>query len=109
MKSLPVILTFDWDEKNRSKIVSKHAVEPKEAESVFADEGSTVFPDVKHSQTEERLVILGKSQIGRTMFAVFTIREDKIRIISARFMHRKEVEKHEQFKKNIQVKKSPEI
>jgi uncharacterized DUF497 family protein len=46
--------------------------------------------DSAHSQNEERFYALGQSASGRRLFMVFTIRGDRIRIISARDMNRPE-------------------
>lgn len=94
---------FEWDEGNLDKNRRKHGVTPEEAESVFVDENAFVFPDVRHSEKEERLVILGKLDQERSLFVIFTVRGDKIRIISARRMHRKEVEKYDKAKKSAEV------
>jgi uncharacterized DUF497 family protein len=52
-----------------------------------------------HSHHEERFKAIGKGQEGRNIPIVFTIRQRResrlIRPISARYMHRKEVEHYE--------------
>jgi len=88
---------FEWDKWNLDKSYLKHGITAKEAEEVFISEESYVVTD---SQIEERFIILGKSQSKRDLFVVFTMRGKKIRIISARRMHREEVEKYEKAKKN---------
>ena len=77
---------FDWDEGNLDKSRRKHDVTPEEAESVFLDENSLVV--------EERFILVGKSDKNRNLFIVFTLRKEKVRIISARRMHKEEVEKY---------------
>lgn len=94
---------FDWDEGNLDKSRRKHGVTPEEAESVFLDENSLVFPDKPHSETEARLIVVGKSDKNRNLFIVFTLRREKVRIISARRMHKKEVEKYGKIKKNTKI------
>ena len=91
---------FEWDKWNLDKSYLKHGITPKEAEEVFVREDSFVVADVKHSQKEDRFIILGKSLSNKNLFVVFTLRENKIRIISARRMHRKEVSRYEKAKKN---------
>ncbi|MBI3558802.1 BrnT family toxin [Candidatus Gottesmanbacteria bacterium] len=86
---------FDWDEGNLDKSRRKQGVVPEEAESVFLDEKSLIV--------EERFIIVGKSSENRNLFIVFTVRKEKIRIISARRMHKKEVEKYEEIKKNTKI------
>ncbi|MBA3071645.1 MAG: BrnT family toxin, partial [Nitrospirae bacterium] len=46
--------------------------------------------DAQHSQKEPRYFALGCTDAGRHLFIVFTIRENLIRVISARDMNRKE-------------------
>lgn len=87
-------LTFEWDKGNLEKSRRKHEITQEESETVFADENSLIIPDKPHSKTEERFAIIGKSDKNRNLFIVFTMRKEKIRIISARRMHKKEVEKY---------------
>ncbi len=94
---------FDWDDGNLDKSCRKHGVTPEETESIFVDKEAYVFPDVRHSEKENRFVILGKSDQNRNLFVIFTVRDDKIRIISARRMHRKEVIKYDKAKKSTEV------
>ena len=55
-----------------------------------------VFPDPAHSAAEERFKAIGRTEGGRGILIVFTLRthenETFIRPISARFMHRKELD-----------------
>ena len=89
---------FDWDNGNRTKC-ARHGVSAAEIESLFR-KPLFVTPDFKHSQTEVRQWAIGKTEEGRWVFVVFTIRERAgkklIRPISARYMHRKEVKHHEE-------------
>ena len=91
------IAGFDWDDGNRSKC-QQHGVSQAAIESVFL--GSiAVLPDPLHSKSEERFKAIGKSDDGRWIFLVFTLRTRRgmrfVRSISARFMHKKEVEHYE--------------
>jgi len=96
-------IEFDWDKWNLDKNYLKHEITPKEAEEVFISEEAFVVPDIKHSKVEKRLIILGKTLTGKKLFVVFTMRREKIRIISARRMHRKEVEKYDEAKKDTKI------
>lgn len=86
---LPEPVTFEWDEYNQAKIRFKHVVSPQEAEQTFFNQ-KIIKPDEQHSLTENRYQLLGQSDIGRILFIVFTIRGNKIRIISARSASKKE-------------------
>jgi uncharacterized protein len=88
---------FDWDEGNRKKS-QEHGVSLMEIEAVF--HGTVhVFPDPTHSRGEERFIAIGKTPAGRNVFIAFTLRtfvnEARIRPISARYMHRREVAHYE--------------
>jgi len=90
MRSLPQPIKFDWDEGNISKNLIKHSVTVQEAEEVFSNELLTLLDDNMHSVGETRFHAFGKTKSGRKLFAAFTIRNNKVRIISIRDMKRKE-------------------
>ncbi|MGA8657030.1 MAG: BrnT family toxin [Chthoniobacterales bacterium] len=98
-----VITGFDWDNGNRSKCL-KHGVSAKDVESLFLGP-IMILPDEAHSVTEARLKAVGDTAAGRHIFLVFTIREKKgkryIRPISARYMHKKEVQHYEKENPNL--------
>lgn len=84
------IQEFDWDLWNIVKNVDKHQVENKECEDVFFNQPQLIEFDEKHSQTEVRYKILGVTDRNRKLIVIFTIRNNKIRIISARDQSKKE-------------------
>lgn len=49
-----------------------------------------VVDDDAHSEIEARRFALGKTDTGRLLMIVFTIRVDQVRVISARPMSRRE-------------------
>ena len=81
---------FDWDDGNLLKNWEKHGVSALECEQVFFNHPVVTIPDVLHSSYEARFYALGKSDAGKHLFIVFTVRNNLIRIISARDMNRKE-------------------
>ena len=85
------ITGFDWDEGNTRKN-EKHGVSMAEAEQVFFNAPLLVLDDPRHSSAEPRFHALGKSDDTRLLHITFTARHkgEKIRVISARDMHRKE-------------------
>lgn len=87
---LPEPIKFIWDRGNEIKNSLKHHVTNDEAEEIFFDSNSKLFKDKIHSQTEDRYLILGKTKKNRLLFIVFTIRQKKIRVISARDINKKE-------------------
>lgn len=82
---------FDWDEGNTRKN-EKHGVSMAEAEQVFFNAPLLVLDDAGHSNQEPRFHALGKTDDSRLLHITFTVRHEgeKIRVISARAMHRKE-------------------
>jgi len=80
---------FEWDDGNAHKSRHKHGVPCEEAESVFAS--PMVLPDPDHSTPgEPRWHAFGMSSAGRPLAVTFTVRQLKIRIISARPMNKRE-------------------
>jgi uncharacterized DUF497 family protein len=79
---------FEWDEGNKRKNWLKHRVKKREAEEVFINKPRIYLYDRRHSQGEERFTILGVTDAGRRLTVTFTVRGDKIRIISARDQNR---------------------
>jgi hypothetical protein len=63
-----------------------------EAEQVFFNAPLLVLKDPRHSSQETRFHALGKTDENRLLHITFTLRGrgEKIRVISARDMHRKE-------------------
>ncbi len=83
---------FDWDAANSRKSEEKHGVTQVEAEQVFFNVPIVSMTDFKYSEEESRFHVLGKTNGGRQLHVTFTLRYKgrKIRVISAREMHRKE-------------------
>ena len=97
MIDLTRISGFDWDDGNARKN-DKHGVSTAEAEQIFFNEPLLLIVDTKHSQSESRFHALGQTDEGRTLHITFTLRKagEKIRVISARDMHKKERTIYEQ-------------
>ncbi len=102
MKVLNKPIEFDWDKGNSGKN-EKHGVSDKEAEEIFFDNKKKTFKDRVHSQNEERLRMVGETKEGRLLFVVYTLRKEKIRVISARDINRKEVRLYEKTTKTSQI------
>jgi uncharacterized DUF497 family protein len=86
---------FQWDKGNKSKNWEKHRVSISECEEIFFNQPLIVADDEKHSGMEKNFFALGKTDRGKTLFMVFTVRKDQIRVISARSMNRKEEDIYE--------------
>jgi uncharacterized DUF497 family protein len=89
---------FQWDAGNRAKC-QKHGVSIAEIEQLFSGP-IAVFPDLAHWDSEERFKAIGRTDAGRAVFIVFSVRQSgvgrAVRPISARYMHRKEVANYEE-------------
>lgn len=85
---------FQWDEGNRRKIRDRDISE-QECEQVFAN-GPGLYEDVKHSKTEPRYLAVGRTDAGRWLFVVWTVRDRLIRVVTARAMHRREIRAYEE-------------
>jgi uncharacterized protein len=88
---------FDWDRGNRAKC-EKHGLSIATIESLFT-RPLAILPDAAHSQREKRFRAIGRTDKGRGVFIIFTLRREGdellIRPISARYMHKKEIEAYE--------------
>ncbi len=97
IKKLLNAIGFEWDGGNIDKNWIKHGVSPSECEQMFFNQPLVVAEDSTYSEAEERLFALGRTDADRLLFVVFTIRKDKIRIISARDMSSKERKVYKQY------------
>ncbi len=84
---------FEWDKGNIEKNKTKHGVDVEEVEEAFTQRlafplGKQIYPKFD----EERFAIVGPTKKGRFLHIVFTIRENRVRPISARPAHKKEKE-----------------
>ena len=73
---------FEWDTEKAYINIVKHHVDFTDAAAVFDDPNRKEWYDVAHSLTEERYVTIGK--VRDILFVVYTMRWERIRIISAR-------------------------
>ena len=87
---LEKVTGFDWDEGNFDKNLIKHDVQNWECEQVFFNKPLIILDDHRHSLVEKRLAAFGKTDGGRLLTMIFTIRKSLIRVISARDMNKKE-------------------
>ena len=90
MDELGNLTGFDWDAGNRDKNWRMHSVTSGECEQVFFNLPLLVRDDPAHSTAEPRWYALGLTDTGRPLFIVFTIRQDRLRVISARDMNARE-------------------
>ena len=94
LKILANCTGFEWDHGNITKNWEKHYVSTNECEQIFFNKPIIVKRDKEHSKFENRYYVLGRTNMNRLLFAVFTVRNEKIRIISARDMSDSEIERY---------------
>lgn len=88
-------IRFVWDPRKARSNRAKHGLSFHEAARAFRDPLSVTTRDPR-PYPEERLVLLGKSDIGRLVVVVHTCREGEIRLISARKATRRERREYEE-------------
>lgn len=100
-----MVLEFDWDQWNIQKNELKHGVSKLDAESLFYDVNFIVFYDIRHSTPKEtRYVSYATSHAQHVLMCAFTIRSNKIRIISVRTASKKERTFYEKEKRKYSAK-----
>ena len=75
---------------NAEKNWLRYRVSQAESEQVFFNRPLVVAEDELHSGTELRHFVLGRTDAGRLLFVVHTLRGERVRILSARDMTRSE-------------------
>ncbi len=91
---------FEWDEGNSAKC-QKHGLSLTEIESVFSRR-VLIVDDEANSEAELRFRAIGTTARGRRAFIVFTLRGKRLRPLSARYMHRKEIVRYEKDNTDLQ-------
>ena len=95
---------FQWDEGNINKNWYLHQVTDLECEELFFNLPIIIAADSVHSKDEERFYALGRTELHRWLFIAFTVRENLIRVISARDMTKREQRKYaEKIKRDSEV------
>lgn len=97
------ITEFNWDRWNTNKNWEKHQVKNQECEEAFFDSKKKLLKDVLHSDREERYILLGQTKLKRLLFIVFAVRKNKIRVISARDINKKEKYLYEKRTQNSKI------
>ena len=74
---------FEWSDEKARRNLAKHKIDFRAARYVFEDAGALDEIDDRFDYGEERYRIVGMVN-GRLMMVSYTLREHRIRIISAR-------------------------
>lgn len=103
MEEIPQPVIFEWDVGNREKNLVKHGVQLIEIEEAFCNILAVLPSDDKHSVYEKRNLLLGVTDLNRKLSITFTFRADKIRVVSARDMSKKERTIYEKTKNHTKI------
>jgi uncharacterized DUF497 family protein len=93
---------FEWDRGNQSKSKTKHGISTEEVEAVFRS--GLALPlgiQISPPANEQRLGLVGPTLSGRLLQIAFTLREGRVRVISARPAHKKERIQYEEILRKI--------
>lgn len=75
-------MEIEWDRKKAVSNLKKHGIDFTDAVAVLEDERAITISD--DYPDEERFITVGMDAFGRILIVVYTWRETRIRIISAR-------------------------
>ena len=75
---------FEWDRDKEAQNRKKHGVSFREGATVFDDPLSTTFPDLAHTEEEQRYITIGMTEKDTIIVVAHTEKEDTVRIINAR-------------------------
>lgn len=76
-------MDFEWDENKNKLNIGKHSIDFNDAKVIFDDIKRKISIDNRNDYKEERFKVIGKI-FGTIISVIFTIRNSKFRIISAR-------------------------
>jgi uncharacterized protein len=85
---------FEYDPNKAAANLRKHRVSFADAESVFGDPLAITIED-PHAEGEPRYVAVGLGSAGELLVVVYSVRENELRLISARRATRKERKRYE--------------
>ena len=83
-------MDFEWDPEKAVTNLKKQGVSFHEAASVLGDPMSVTFYDPDHSTEEDRYISIGRSSRDRLIIVSHCDGDDRVRIISARTVTRRE-------------------
>ena len=83
---------FEWDSKKAISNLKKHGVDFADAVTVLEDERAITIPD--DYPNEDRFITVGMDSFGQILVVVYTWRETRSRIISARKATAKEIKQY---------------
>jgi uncharacterized DUF497 family protein len=84
---------FEWDERKALTNLRTHGVDFADSATVFEDVRAVTVAD--EAPDEERYSTIGMDALGRELVVIYTVRGERIRIISARRATRRERAEYE--------------
>ena len=87
-------MEYEWDAAKSRANLAKHGIDFADAVAVFEDDLALTRPD-SDSRGEPRFVTLGIDGFGRLLVVVYTERDARIRLISARLATKQERNSYE--------------
>ena len=87
------MLEFEWDDAKAATNFRKHGVTFEQAAYAFLDSFAVEWIDDRAAYGEDRVILLGMSG-NQILSVVYTEREERIRIISARRVTKYEKDEH---------------
>jgi uncharacterized protein len=84
----------EWDPKKAASNFHKHGVRLADSVAVLADERAITVRNFE--EDEERWISIGSDALGRVLVVVYTLRAQRIRMISARRATRQERVQYEE-------------
>jgi uncharacterized DUF497 family protein len=79
---------FEWDPSKAERNFRKHGARFAEAATLFEDDAALTMLD--DNPREKRFIALGRGSTGRNLVVVYTVRGERVRMISAREATRRE-------------------
>lgn len=76
-------MQFEWDDEKAAANLRKHGVSFETAAKAFRDPFAVEWIDDREDYGEERTILLGQAD-GSILVVVYTERDERIRLISAR-------------------------
>lgn len=87
-------MVYQWNRDKAAANLRKHGINFADAVFVFSDDLAITIADERFD--EERFVTIGMDAFGRILVVVYTMRDDEIRLISARKATRQEQQQYEE-------------
>ena len=96
-------IKFEWDERKAELNLEKHGVSFELGTEIFSDPQLLSFEDDRKDYGEVREVAIGETE-GIILYVVFTVRDERIRIILTRKANREEREAYYEYFKSRTIR-----